>query len=119
MANQPRGYPDVITSAESGSPMYRGEKHVPLKIADRTFWYWQPGWWCSLTDPNDNEGQLVDDDNVVAERARHEAEAMAAGEPFTPALIRAIRVRCILSQREAGIVFGAGPKSPSKSMNAG
>lgn len=24
----------------------------------------QPGWWCSLDDPDDLEGQLVDEDNV-------------------------------------------------------
>jgi HTH-type transcriptional regulator / antitoxin MqsA len=114
VANTPRGYPEIVTSAESGRPMFRGEKRIPLKVADRIFWYWQPGWWCSLTDPNDNEGQLVDDDNVVAERARREAEAIVAGEPFTPALIRAIRIRCSLSQREAGIVFGTGTKSFEK-----
>lgn len=114
MANNPPGYPDVITSAESGRPMYRGEKRVPIKVANRIFWYWQPGWWCSLTDPDDNEGQLLDDDNLVGERARREAEAMAAGEAFTPALIRAIRVRCKLSQRQAGVVFGTGMKSFEK-----
>jgi HTH-type transcriptional regulator / antitoxin MqsA len=70
MARNPRDYPDTILSAESGRPMTRGEKLVTIKIEGRTFAYNQPGWWCSLTDPDDSEGQLVDDDNQVAEAAR-------------------------------------------------
>jgi HTH-type transcriptional regulator / antitoxin MqsA len=114
MINNPRGFPDVIASTESGRPLYRGEQRTLIKVAGSVFWYWQPGWWCSLTDPKDHEDQLVDDDNVVAERARREAEAMAGGEAFTPALIRAIRLRCKLSRREAGLVFGTGAKSFEK-----
>ena len=70
MARNPRNYPDTILSAESGRPMTRGEKLVTIKIEGRTFAYNQPGWWRSLTDPDDCEGQLVDDDNQVAEMAR-------------------------------------------------
>jgi len=115
MAKNPRSYPDTILSAESGRPMTRGEKLVAIKIEDRTFAYKQPGWWCSLTDPNDNEGQLVDDDNQVAEMARRTAKALARGEKvFVPIVIRAIRQRCDLTQREAGIVFGTGEKSFEK-----
>ena len=50
--------------------MIRGDKLVTLKVGGRTFQYRQPGWWCSLDDPDDLEGQLVDDDNMVAELAR-------------------------------------------------
>jgi DNA-binding transcriptional regulator YiaG len=58
--------------------------------------------------------QLVDDDNLIAEMARRTAEAMVKGEAFTPLLIRAIRIRCRLSQREAGEMFGTGEKSFEK-----
>jgi len=95
--------------------MTRGEKLVTFKIEGRTFTYKQPGWWCSLTDPDDREGQLVDDDNQVAEMARRTAKALAQGEKvFVPVVIRAIRQRCGLTQREAGVVFGAGEKSFEK-----
>jgi HTH-type transcriptional regulator/antitoxin MqsA len=57
---------------------------------------------------------LVDEDNQVAEMARRTAEALARGEPFPPVLIRAIRTRCGLSQRDAGEVFGTGEKSFEK-----
>ena len=80
----------------------------------KRFQYRQPGWWASLDDPEDHDGQLVDDDNMVAEMARRTAHALARGEPFPPVLIRAIRVRCGLSQREAGEVFGTGAKSFEK-----
>jgi len=110
----PRNYPKTFVSAESGRRMRRGEKLLSLQVNGRLFRYYQPGWWCSLKDPNDVEGQLVDDDNKVADMARRTAQALAEGEQFTPLLIRAIRMRCGLSQREAGLVFGTGEKSFEK-----
>src|ERR1700678_3228101 len=90
VADNPRNYPDTMTSAESGRPMTRGEKLVTFKIEGRAFTYKQPGWWCSMTDPDDMEGQLVDDDNQVADMARRTAKALAHGEKgFWPVLIRA------------------------------
>ncbi len=77
MAKNPRNYPDTIPSAESGRPMTRGEKLVTFKDEGKAFTYKQPGWWCSLTDPDDMEGQLVDDDNQVADMARRTAKALA------------------------------------------
>lgn len=101
-----------MLSAESGRPMTRGEKRVSFKIEGKTYSYLQPGWWCSLTDPDDKEGQLVDEDNRVAQMARRTAKAMAKGEKvFVPVVIRAIRERCGLTQRQAGKVFGTGEKS--------
>ena len=114
MAKNPRNYPDSMVSPESGRTMRRGEKLVSLTVGGKRFRYRQPGWWCSLSDPNDLEGQLVDQDNQVAEMARRTAEAMVKGETFTPLLIRAIRLHCALSQREAGRVFGTGEKSFEK-----
>ena len=115
MARNPRDYPDTLASAESGRPMTRGEKLVSLKVAGRSYAYLQPGWWCSLTDPDDVEGQLVDEDNLVADMARRTAKALAKGERvFVPIVIRAIRQNCGLTQREAGRVFGSGEKSFEK-----
>ncbi|MFE0755580.1 type II TA system antitoxin MqsA family protein [Inquilinus sp. NPDC058860] len=114
MVRRPRDYPETIESAESGRPMRRGEKLVSFSVEGRVFEYLQPGWWCNLDDPSDVEGQLVDEDNEVAEMARRTAEAIVKGESFPPLLIRAIRIRCGLSQREAGQVFGTGDKSFEK-----
>jgi HTH-type transcriptional regulator/antitoxin MqsA len=114
MARNPRDYPDTMISAESGRPMMRGEKLVSLTVEGQTFEYLQPGWWCSLDDPEDMDGQLVDEDNQVAEMAQRTAEAIVKGEPFPPVLIRAIRLRCGLTQRDAGDVFGTGEKSFEK-----
>jgi HTH-type transcriptional regulator/antitoxin MqsA len=113
--NNPRIYPDTIPSAESGRSMTRGEKEVSFEIDGKTYTYLQPGWWCSLTDPDDLDGQLVDEDNQVADMARRTAKALAHGEKvFVPVVIRAIRQRCGLTQREAGKVFGTGEKSFEK-----
>ena len=115
MAQNPRGYPETMASAETGRPMTRGEKLVTFKVEGHRYSYKQPGWWCSLTDPDDTEGQLVDGDSEVAEMARRTAKALAHGERvFVPVVIRAIRQRCGLTQREAGLLFGGGEKSFEK-----
>lgn len=114
MSRTPRDYPETMTSAESGRPMRRGEKLVSLTVDGQEFQYKQPGWWCDVENPEDLDGQLVDEDNQVADMARRTAEALVKGEPFPPLLIRAIRIRCGLSQRDAGEVFGTGEKSFEK-----
>jgi HTH-type transcriptional regulator/antitoxin MqsA len=89
--------------------------NVTRTARGKTYSYLQPGWWCSLTDPDDMEGQLVDDDNQVADMARRTAKALAHGEKvLVPVVIRAIRQRCGLTQREAGLLFGTGEKSFEK-----
>lgn len=115
MKKNPRNYPDTLVSAESGRPMRRGEKEITITVDGQKFTYRQPGWWCSLTDPTDIEGQLADDDNQVAEMARRTARVLARGERFfVPVVIRAIRVMLGLTQREAGLLFGTGEKSFEK-----
>jgi len=69
-----------MISPESGRPMVRGEKLLSFEIQGRTFHYRQPGWWCSLDDPDDTDGQLVDEDNLIAETARRTAAAIVKGE---------------------------------------
>jgi HTH-type transcriptional regulator / antitoxin MqsA len=110
----PRDYPDVIQSAESGRPLRRGVKRLTIDVDGQSFTYGQPGWWASLSDPADNEGQLVDEDNVVWAAAHREARAMAKHATLTPLVIRAIRESCLLSQKEAARVFGGGPKAFEK-----
>lgn len=115
MARNPRDYPETMPSAESGRPMTRGEKLVSFDVQGHRYSYLQPGWWCSLTDPDDTEGQLVDGDNEVADMARRTARALAQGERvFVPIVIRAIRQRCGLTRREAGLLFGGGEQSFEK-----
>lgn len=69
----PRSYPDTMASPESGRRMTRGEKEITINVAGKSVTYLQPGWWCSLTDPADTDGQLVDDDNQIADMARRTA----------------------------------------------
>jgi hypothetical protein len=79
----PRDYPDSIASAESGRAMSRGKKRASFKIAGKIFSYLQPGWWCALDDPDDLEGQLVDEDNLIAEKIRSAARLLCQGLPVT------------------------------------
>lgn len=78
------------------------------------FTYGQPGWWASIDDPTDNEGQLTDEDNVVRSAARREARAKAKHAVLTPLVIKAIREACGLSQQAAARVFGGGQKAFEK-----
>jgi hypothetical protein len=71
--SNPRDYPDTIQSAESGRMLRRGIKMLTIRIAGETTAYGQPGWWASIDDPADNEGQLIDEDNVIRAAARREA----------------------------------------------
>jgi len=110
----PRNYADTIESAETGRPLHRGVKMLTITVDGHPFTYGQPGWWASLTDPNDTDGQLIDDDNAVRAAARREARAKAKHAALTPLMIRAIREVCELTQREAALVFGGGPKAFEK-----
>jgi HTH-type transcriptional regulator/antitoxin MqsA len=110
----PRNYPDVIESAESGRPLRRGVKMLTITVDGQPFTYGQPGWWASLDDPADDEGQLIDDDNVIRGAARREAKAKAKHAVLTPLVIRAIREACGLSQQAAARVFGGGAKAFEK-----
>lgn len=110
----PRDYPDTIKSAESGRTLRRGVKMLTISVDGRSFTYGQPGWWASIDDPKDNEGQLTDEDNVIRAAARREARAKAKDAILTPLVIRAIREACGLSQQEAARVFGGGPKAFEK-----
>jgi HTH-type transcriptional regulator/antitoxin MqsA len=110
----PRDYPDEIFSAESGRPLRRGVKILTIDVDGHPFAYGQPGWWASIDDPADNEGQLTDEDNVIRAAARREARASAKHAILTPLVIRAIRETCGLSQQDAARVFGGGPKAFEK-----
>jgi hypothetical protein len=73
----PRDYPDAIQSAESARPLLRGVKMLTINVDGQPFTYGRPGWWPSIDDPMDNEGQLTDEDNVIRSAARREARGKA------------------------------------------
>jgi HTH-type transcriptional regulator/antitoxin MqsA len=110
----PRDYPDVIVSAETGREMRRGIKMRTITVGGFKYRYPQPGWWADADDPNDHDGQLVDRDNEIHDLAVREARALAKGARLTPLQIRTIRERCGLTQREAAAVFGGGAKAFEK-----
>jgi HTH-type transcriptional regulator / antitoxin MqsA len=112
--SNPRDYPDTIESAESGRPLRRGVKMLTITVDGETMTYGQPGWWASLDDPADTEGQLIDEDNVIRAAARREARAKAKHAVLSPLVVRAIREQCGLSQRDAARVFGGGIKAFEK-----
>jgi hypothetical protein len=87
----PRDYPDTIQSAETGRPLRRGVKRLTITVDGEQFTYGQPGWWASIDDRTDTEGQLTDEDNVIRAAARREARAIAKHAVLSPLVIRAVR----------------------------
>jgi hypothetical protein len=79
---------------------------LTIAIDGEAFTYGQPGWWASIDDLHDNEGQLTDEDNVIRAAARREARAKAKHSVLSPLVIRAIREGAGLRQTEAAPVFG-------------
>jgi HTH-type transcriptional regulator/antitoxin MqsA len=112
--NNPRNYPDTIRSAETGRLLQRGIKMMTIVIDGHAFTYGQPGWWASIEDAADTDGQLADEDNLVRAAARREARASAKHAVLSPLAIRAIRELCGLTQQQAARVFGGGPKAFEK-----
>ena len=48
-----------------------------MHVGDRAVTYDQPEWWASIDDPLDQDGQPVDEDNIVWAKARRDV----AGQP--------------------------------------
>jgi hypothetical protein len=57
---------------------------LTIDVDGQLFTYGQPGWWASINDPTDNEGQLTDEDNAIRSAARREAGAKAKHAILTP-----------------------------------
>jgi HTH-type transcriptional regulator/antitoxin MqsA len=87
---------------------------LTIDAGGHSFTYGQPGWWASIDDQADGEGQLADEDNVIRAAAVREARAHARHALLSPLVIRAIRELCGLSQQAAARVFGGGPKAFEK-----
>jgi hypothetical protein len=73
LMSHPRDYPDTIQSAETGRLLRRGVKMLTIDAGGVPFTYGQPGWWASLSDPADEDGQLADEDNLTRAAARRKA----------------------------------------------
>jgi hypothetical protein len=46
---------------------------MTINVDGHAFTYDQPRWWASCDDPEDADGQLTDEDNVIRAAARREA----------------------------------------------
>jgi hypothetical protein len=99
--SNPRNYPDVILSAETGRPLRRGVKLLTIQVDGESFTYGQPGWWASIDDPADSDGRLTDEDNVTRSAARREARAKAKHAILTPSITCPSRTTLTTSAPEA------------------
>lgn len=94
---------------ETGAVMTRGMRPVTLSYKGRSIEIEMPGWYAEGVEDGIHDG----DDMKVSDRALHRLKAQAEGL-LLPEDVRRIRRTLGLSQREAGLVIGGGPKAFQK-----
>lgn len=100
---------DEPISPVTGRPMKRGVRAVTLryKTVERTVE--MPGWYCDASDEAIHSGA----DMAVSDRVLSEMKAEADNLPDASE-IRRIRKALGLTQKDAGLIIGGGPKAFQK-----
>ena len=93
----------------TGAPMYRGTRPMTLRYGNETVTFDMPGWYCDASDESIHSGA----DMKVSDRALNRLKARADGLP-EPADIRRVRKKLGLTQEQAGMLIGGGPRAFQK-----
>ncbi len=93
----------------TGAPMYRGARPMTLRYGNETVTFDMPGWYCDASDESIHSGA----DMKVSDRALNRLKARADGLP-EPADIRRVRKKLGLTQEQAGMLIGGGPRAFQK-----
>jgi HTH-type transcriptional regulator/antitoxin MqsA len=94
---------------QTGRPMQRDVRPLTLTWKGRSITIDMPGWYAPGSDESVHTGQ----DMKVSDRALNRLKAEAEGL-LLPEEIRHIRKKLGLSQREAGLIIGGGPRAFQK-----
>ena len=94
---------------ETGSPMYRAIRPLTLSYKGESVTIPMPGWYCDQS----GEGIHTGADMKVSDRALNGLKARHEGLP-APEEIRRIRKKLGLTQAEAGLLIGGGPRAFQK-----
>lgn len=94
---------------ETGAPMHRGVRPMTLTYKGESLTFDMPGWYCdqSKESIHTGEGMKISDRKLNLLKARVE-------NLLEPEEIRRIRKKLHLSQEEAGILIGGGPRAFQK-----
>ena len=94
---------------ETGAPMYRGVRPMTLTYKDESLTFDMPGWYCDQSEESIHTGQdmKISDRKLNLLKARNE-------RVLEPEEIRRIRKKLHLSQVQAGLLIGGGPRAFQK-----
>jgi HTH-type transcriptional regulator/antitoxin MqsA len=94
---------------ETGAPMHRDTRPMTLTYQGETITFDMPGWYCDTSEESIRSGQ----DMKVSDRMLNLLKARAEGL-LEPEEIRRIRKRLGLTQADAGVLIGGGPRAFQK-----
>ena len=100
---------EPLTCPETGKPMVRGLRQVTISYKGLSRSFDMPGWYAEGVEDGIHSGE----DMKVSDRELNRLKA-EADHLLTPDEVRAIRRKLRLSQRDAGLVIGGGPRAFQK-----
>jgi len=100
--------PDPVCP-ETGAPMHRDTRQMTLTYQGETITFDMPGWYCDASEESIHSGQ----DMKVSDRMLNLLKARTEGL-LGPEEIRRIRKRLGLTQADAGVLIGGGPRAFQK-----
>jgi HTH-type transcriptional regulator/antitoxin MqsA len=94
---------------ETGAPMHRAVRPMTLTYKSESLTFDMPGWYCDQSDESIHTGE----DMKISDRMLNLLKARSE-KLLEPADIRRIRKKLRLSQEEAGLLIGGGPRAFQK-----
>jgi HTH-type transcriptional regulator/antitoxin MqsA len=94
---------------ETGAPMYRGVRPMTLTYKGESLTFDMPGWYCDKSEESIHTGE----DMKISDRKLNLLKARSE-KLLEPEEIRRIRKKLHLSQEEAGLLIGGGPRAFQK-----
>lgn len=94
---------------ETGAPMYRGVRPMTITYKGESLTFDMPGWYCDQSEESIHTGE----DMKISDRKLNLLKARS-DKLLEPEEIRRIRKKLHLTQEEAGLLIGGGPRAFQK-----
>ena len=94
---------------KTSAPMHRDVRSMPLTYKGESITFDMPGWYCDQSDESIHTGK----DMRVSDRILNRVKARSEGL-LEPEDIRRIRKKLRLTQENAGLIIGGGPRAFQK-----
>lgn len=93
----------------TGAPMHRGVRPITLTYKGESLTFDMPGWYCDQSDESIHTGEDMKASDRMLNLLKARSEKL-----LEPGEIRRIRKKLHLTQEEAGILIGGGPRAFQK-----